>query len=65
MGIPEPHGETRTPLGMGLRFYLSYPLRIETNLGKPELYGFGFGKGKIRPSPAPLPCLRSAQLASA
>jgi hypothetical protein len=54
-GIPETHWDTRTPLGMGLGFYISSPLKM--GMGIPELYGFGFGERKIRPRPASLPCL--------
>ncbi|MCI07743.1 hypothetical protein A2U01_0028812 [Trifolium medium] len=57
MGIPETHRDTRTPLDMGLGLYFSYPLRIGTDLRKPEIYEFVFGKGKTRLRPAPLPCL--------
>ncbi|MCI55761.1 hypothetical protein A2U01_0077012, partial [Trifolium medium] len=55
MGYPNPVGDTRSPLGVGLGLYFLTPLGIGMGLGKPELYGFGFGEGKIRPHPVAMP----------
>jgi hypothetical protein len=54
-GYPKPTGNTRTPSGMGLRFYFFSPLKIGMSMWIPELYGFEFWKGKIHPRPTPLP----------
>jgi hypothetical protein len=56
MGIPEPHWDTRSPLGLDLGLYFLSPLGIGMSLEKPKLYEFRFGESKTRPRPPPPRC---------
>jgi hypothetical protein len=47
MVIPEPHGDTRTPMDMNLCFWFLSILRIEMGMRISELYEFAFEENKI------------------
>jgi hypothetical protein len=55
-GIPETHRGYPNPVGMGLGFYFSSPLKMGMSMGIPELYRFG--EGKIHPRPIAMPNCR-------
>jgi hypothetical protein len=57
----EENEDTRTPLGIDLRFYILSPFKFGTGMKIPELYGFEFGKDKTISYPAPLSYLTRPQ----
>jgi hypothetical protein len=55
MGISETHGDTQTPLGMGLSIYI--PVENWDRFEETQTLRIKFWKYKIHPQSTPLPCL--------